>query len=261
MRAMLATLLDSKRNLAIAGGAAVLLAIVLALALGGGGQKSKPKAVASATESKKEQPATEPDKKPEETQPADPVEQPTADKAAAEEPAVADGSGAGSDAPVEPDGAGSDAAATDSTGSATTAAAAPVTPKAPGTKPVAATGSKKTLGGKQLVLEYDAQATAAAKPAPTAPKNDQAAILKARASYAQGNQRLLAGDWNGAVLKYRQSLANYPGYVAGYRGLGLAFMQMGDKPKALQAFRLYISSVPGAKDAPLIKKRIAQLQN
>jgi len=121
-------------------------------------------------------------------------------------------------------------------------------------------GGKKTLGGKQLVLEYDAQAKETARPA-AAPKTDQTAVMRARASYAQGNQRLMAGDWNGAILKYRQALAHYPGYVAGYRGLGLAFMQKGDKPKALQALRLYVSSVPGAKDAPLIRKRIATLQS
>jgi hypothetical protein len=259
MRGMLAALLASKRNLAIAGGAVVLLVIVLAVAMSGG-DKSKPETVASTAAEKKPTKVEEPAKPVDE--PSTPEDEPAAAKVAtggtnrepSEEPA------AGSDAAAEGSAEGSDAAAEGSgAGSAAPAKVAVAKPSTGAVKPGAAS-SKKTLGGKQVVLEYDAQATTTAKPAATAAKNDQAAVLKARQSYAQGNQKLLAGDWNGAIMKYRQSLANYPGYVAGYRGLGLAFMQKGDKPKALQAFRLYISSVPGAKDAPLIKKRIAQLQ-
>ena len=115
-----------------------------------------------------------------------------------------------------------------------------------------------TLGGKQVVLEYDTPTHEAPKAAP-APKEDSAAVEKARAAYATGNQKLFAGDAAGAVRAYQQSLAYYPGYVAGYRGLGLAYAQAGDKAKALQAFRTYLSSVPGARDAPLIRKREATL--
>ena len=46
----------------------------------------------------------------------------------------------------------------------------------------------------------------------------------------------------------------------GVLGLGLAYAQQGDKPKALNALRTYISHAPGAKDAPLIRKRISSLQ-
>jgi hypothetical protein len=117
-----------------------------------------------------------------------------------------------------------------------------------------------TLGGKQVVLEYDTPTHEAPKPA-TTPKEDSAAVEKARTAYAQGNQRLFAGDAAGALRFYQQSLADYPGYVAGYRGLGLAFAQQGDKAKALQAFRTYLSSVPGAKDAALIRKRLTTLSH
>ena len=60
---------------------------------------------------------------------------------------------------------------------------------------------------------------------------------------------------------YQQALAAYPGYVAGYRGLGLAYSQEGDKRKALQAFHTYLASVPGAKDVPLIRKRVTALSH
>jgi len=105
---------------------------------------------------------------------------------------------------------------------------------------------------KKVVLEYD-------RPSEPAPPSDDVAVAKARASYNSGNQRLFAGDPDGAMHFYRQALADYPGYVAGYRGLGLAFAQQGDKPKALQALRSYVAAVPNAKDVALIKARIARL--
>jgi hypothetical protein len=268
VRAMIATLLGSRRNIALVAGGALLLVILLAFAMGG--SKAKPKAVAGKSETTKKAPVVEP------------ARGKTADEKVAETPAESDAEKVAAvearvpaETPDETPAPGSDttAAGSDATavepaaGAGSAAIVATGTPKTPttGTGKVvtggkAGTGSKKTLGGKQVVLEYDAQAKETAKPAATAPKNDQAAVLKARASYAQGNQRLMAGDWNGAIIKYRQSLASYPGYVAGYRGLGLAFMQKGDKPKALQALRLYLSSVPTAKDASLIRKRIETLQ-
>jgi len=52
----------------------------------------------------------------------------------------------------------------------------------------------------------------------------------------------------------------YPGYVGGYRGLGLAYAQRGDTQKSLEALTTYVTTVPNAKDVPLLKKRIARLQ-
>jgi hypothetical protein len=114
-----------------------------------------------------------------------------------------------------------------------------------------------TLGGKQVVLEYDTPSRAAPV---AAPREDSAAVAKARAAYANGNQRLFAGDAAGAVRAYQQALDYYPGYVAGYRGLGLAYAQQGDKAKALQAFRTYLANAPGAKDTALIRKRERMLR-
>jgi tetratricopeptide (TPR) repeat protein len=111
-------------------------------------------------------------------------------------------------------------------------------------------------GGKPLVLDYDQSAAKA--PAPT--HTDDDAVGKARAHWGAGNQRLFAGDPDSAIREYQQALAIYPGYVASYRGLGLAYAQKNDKAKALQALRTYVNLVPNAKDAPLIRKRIATLQ-
>ena len=118
---------------------------------------------------------------------------------------------------------------------------------------------KGPFGGKKIVVEYDTQAREA-RPIPNASKDDQDAIQKAREHYATGNQRLFAGDPAGAIRSYKRALAAYPAYVAGYRGLGLAYAQKGDNEKALRALKTYLSSAPSAKDGPIIKKRISMLQ-
>jgi hypothetical protein len=257
VRAMVATLFGSKRNIALVAGGALLLVIVVAFAAGG--SKDTPKTVASAGEPATTTPVATPASAAENTPEEKVAETPEGvarEKVAAVEATTPSEAETLAETPSEEPAAGSDAGATEST----TSVAATAKPTVAATAKPRAAGSKRTLGGKQVVLEYDAQTKTTAKPVATGAKRDQTAIMKARASYAQGNQRLMAGDWNGAILKYRQSLANYPGYVAGYRGLGLAFMQKGDKPKALQALRLYIHSVPTAKDAAIIRKRIKSLQ-
>jgi regulator of sirC expression with transglutaminase-like and TPR domain len=84
-------------------------------------------------------------------------------------------------------------------------------------------------------------------------------VKRARGLYLDGNKKL-SGDANGAVALYQSSLKAYPGYVAAYRGMGLAFVQLKDTPKALASFKTYVKLAPGAKDAPLIKKVIEKLE-
>jgi tetratricopeptide (TPR) repeat protein len=118
-----------------------------------------------------------------------------------------------------------------------------------------------TLGGKKVVLEYD-NAAPKELPKKTVPTkgDDSASIGAARITYFNGNRKLFSGDADAAIKLYKQALSVYPGYVASYRGLGLAYAQKGDKANALKAFRTYIAAVPGAKDVALVRKRIAQLQ-
>jgi hypothetical protein len=154
-------------------------------------------------------------------------------------------------------------------GSAATVASNPSTPapptQIPSPPPAVAKRPTPTLGGKKVVLEYDntappkeppKKAVAAATPA----VKDEHAVRTARTSYFNGNKKLFAGDANSAIKLYQQALSVYPGYVAGYRGLGLAYAQKGDKANALKAFRTYMSAVPTAKDIPLIKERVTALQ-
>jgi len=147
-------------------------------------------------------------------------------------------------------------------GEGSAAPTAAVAPPAVPTAPVAPKRTTPTLGGKKVVLEYDnAAPKETPKKAPTPVKgDDNASIGAARITYFSGNRKLFSGDADGAIKLYRQALAMYPGYVASYRGLGLAYAQKGDKPNALKALRTYINAVPGAKDVALVKKRIATLQ-
>jgi hypothetical protein len=171
-------------------------------------------------------------------------------------PAIATGAAATTPAGETPSATPSESPAAGSASEAagSAAIAAPPAPTPPAPPPAR---HHPTIGGKKVVLEYDTPTRETPKPSP---EEDSAAVARAREAYASGNKRLFAGDATGAVKAYQQSLQFYPGYVAGYRGLGLAYAQQGDKMRAMQAFRTYLSSVPGAKDAPLIKKRLATLQ-
>jgi len=244
-----AAFLRTPRNLAIAGGA-VLLIILLVVAFKGGSKK--PTATKTPAVAQNEKPA-----KRDVTVPP-PVEAPT------EPPPSADTPGAGpSPSPASTDtpsvAATDTPTSTDPASTPKTETGKPPTTTDPGGATTKKTG--QTLGGKQVVLEYDNQARDAQSVPNSAAKGDQSAIAKARTSYAAGNQRLFAGDADGAIRYYRQALAYYPAYVAGYRGLGLAYAQQGNKAQALQALRTYLGSVPNAKDAGLIRKRITTLQS
>ena len=115
------------------------------------------------------------------------------------------------------------------------------------------------LGGKKLVVEYGSPPSEPALPGLTAQTAEDPAVGRARSAYLSGNRQLFAGDAQAAIRAYRQALRLYSGYVGGYRGLGLAYAQLGDREKALDAFKTYVTTVPGAKDVALIQKRIARL--
>jgi eukaryotic-like serine/threonine-protein kinase len=105
---------------------------------------------------------------------------------------------------------------------------------------------------KPVVVDYD-------KKPSSSPLDVDEALAQARAAYSIGNQHLFAGEGSEAVAAYRRALSVYPSYAAGYRGLGLAFAQQGDKPSAIAAFKTYVKLAPSAKDVALIEKRIRNL--
>jgi hypothetical protein len=134
----------------------------------------------------------------------------------------------------------------------------PPTRAAPREPAVAAAGGEprpRRGKPKKVVLEYD-RAPKAVVP----PDEDPAQVERARAAYKRGNEKLFAGNSEAAVAAYKESLSIHPGYVAGYRGLGLAYAQSGQTAEALRALRTYVKTVPNAADVQLIMKRIERLE-
>jgi len=115
------------------------------------------------------------------------------------------------------------------------------------------------LGGKKVIIDYQTRAGESV-PSLVAQDSEDPAVARARSAYLIGNEKLFAGDAAGAVEAYHEALGLYPGYVGGYRGLGLAYAQLGQTKQALDALKTYVTAAPMANDIALIKKRIARLQ-
>ena len=111
-----------------------------------------------------------------------------------------------------------------------------------------------------MVIDYTVRPSDRPPPGLVADSEEDPAIGRARTAYTTGNQKLFQGDLDGAIEAYHEALELYPGYVGGYRGLGLAYAQRGDAASAVAALKTYLAAAPGARDVALIKKRIAHLQ-
>lgn len=90
-------------------------------------------------------------------------------------------------------------------------------------------------------------------------EDGEPATARARAAYNAGNQALFEGQSDAAIRAYRQALSAAPTFAPGFRGLGLAFAQRGDTGSAVMALRVYLNMAPHARDAALIKQRVADL--
>jgi tetratricopeptide (TPR) repeat protein len=112
------------------------------------------------------------------------------------------------------------------------------------------------------VLEYDSKPTGPTPEPATASarKGVDPELDRARAAYRRGNGKLFSGDVSGAEAAYKEALAIYPGYISGYRGLGLAYERAGRTKDAIAAFHVYLRTVPLANDADLIRQRVARLE-
>jgi TolA-binding protein len=93
-------------------------------------------------------------------------------------------------------------------------------------------------------------------PTPTTTGPD---LEAAREAYRHATQRYWYGDFGAAEALYRKSLAAYPGYAAGYRGLGLLYARRGDNKRAVDAYNRYLRMAPGARDAGQIRERLGKL--
>ncbi|HEX3764614.1 MAG TPA: hypothetical protein VHW23_38230 [Kofleriaceae bacterium] len=113
----------------------------------------------------------------------------------------------------------------------------------------------------KVIVDYSARPNEPPPPSLVAQSEEDPAIGMARTAYTSGNQRLFVGDVKGAIQAYHQALELYPGYVGGFRGLGLAYEELGETTNALTALRAYVAAAPTARDIVLIKKRIVHLQH
>ena len=139
-----------------------------------------------------------------------------------------------------------------------TAASSPSSPSSHRAAPPPA--KRVASRSKKVVIDYTVRPSDRPPPGLVADSEEDPAIGRARTAYTTGNQKLFQGDLDGAIEAYHEALELYPGYVGGYRGLGLAYAQRGDAASAVAALKTYLAAAPGARDVALIKKRIAHLQ-
>jgi hypothetical protein len=138
-------------------------------------------------------------------------------------------------------------------------AIAVVAPSAPRPAVHATPRPGRRVAAKKIVVDYQSRRNEAPVPSLVAQASEDPAIARARTAYLTGNDKLFAGDAPSAIVSYREALDLYPGYVGGFRGLGLAYAQLGETQKAIEALKSYVAAAPTAKDASLIKKRITRL--
>jgi serine/threonine-protein kinase len=125
---------------------------------------------------------------------------------------------------------------------------------------VAGSGSGSGSGSDQHHHHHHDERVAVAPPPgsgsdPAAPTAETAKSL-----YKQGLQDFVSGSSAQAIDKFHQALAKDGSFAPAYRGMGMAYERMGDRPHAAAAYRKYLALDPGAADAAQIKTRLEGLQ-
>jgi tetratricopeptide (TPR) repeat protein len=82
------------------------------------------------------------------------------------------------------------------------------------------------------------------------------AASRAYELYKSGSALLLSGDAPAAAEAYLNALRTDPKGAAGYRGLGLAYAEMGNSAAAIRYLRHYLKLAGSAPDRNLIVKRV-----
>ncbi len=71
----------------------------------------------------------------------------------------------------------------------------------------------------------------------------------ARQSVEIGNFYFHRKDYRGALSRYKEAARDDPYYAPAYLGLGKVYEKMGEKRKALAAYRKYLDTLPSEKQA------------
>ena len=107
-----------------------------------------------------------------------------------------------------------------------------------------------------------ANATAAqsgdpATPVPTLPEGDRRAAVEAT---GRGTSALVRGRLPDAIRHFRDATLSNPHHAAAWRGLGLANERLGRLPEAIEAYDQYLALAPSARDADVVRERLATLR-
>ncbi len=128
-------------------------------------------------------------------------------------------------------------------------AAAKPAPPPPAAKPASPAPAKPTAQPAPAV----APKPVAAKPAAAAAGGD------ATQAYQEGTKAFLSGDLAAARASFERAIKLDPGHAASYKNLGTVYQKLGETAKAKKSYEKYLQIAPAAKDADLIRKRIAEL--
>ena len=100
-------------------------------------------------------------------------------------------------------------------------------------------------------------AVPAPSPANAGRGNRAARAAAAKKSYREGIRLYVKGSFALAEKKFREALAQSPGYALAHKGLGILYQKQGKNKLAVQQYRFYLRSRP--KDAENVKQRIQRL--
>jgi serine/threonine protein kinase len=100
---------------------------------------------------------------------------------------------------------------------------------------------------------------AAKRPSPRRTPTKPAEKLNPGEVFKIGFQAWARGDTRTALASYKRVLAANPDYAPAWRGVGLVYEKLGDKPDAHNAFQKYLQLEPSATDAASIRARLESL--
>jgi tetratricopeptide (TPR) repeat protein len=117
-------------------------------------------------------------------------------------------------------------------------------------------------------IEREAEAEPEPEPEPPAPRAARPpsrgeANTQARALAAEGNQKLLAKDFDGAIALFQQALDLKPAdaVVARlYRSLGIALTEQGNLEEGAHYYRLYLPLCTDAKERDYLRRTLEEYE-
>lgn len=96
-----------------------------------------------------------------------------------------------------------------------------------------------------------------AEPAPAPERLTPAQRRKrAEAAYAKGRTAYMQGDFRGSIRHFQRAVSADASFAKGHRAIGLAYRELGDRPRSDRALRAYLKTAPRAPDAKVIRRML-----